>query len=402
MKNTFNIKNLFIVLLIIPGIYIALQFLTISDSSLETEGVVKATFSDSLVCSGILGVNETIVHYNASGLIGYTVNNGSRVNSGDIVANVFENEMQMLQSAKAELLAQEINTIQSSQITTAGTDANMILNQVYTALHEYLQTTYKTNYENLTQVKLNLQLISNKAAMVTNNEADFTQTIQTLQSEYSTLSGIQKTSITAPVSGYFVSAYASSALVYTLQQLQQMTPTEIDNAAQTPITENASDVAGKIIHDYTWSFFTSVPLEYANKFVQGREVEIILQGVNSNPLSASVASVVEDEQAGLAKVEITCNYINEHVLKNQQFNAEIRFTQYEGLRINKDALRVIDGVQGVYIQTGGRIDFCNVNIIYENDDYILVPMEYESGENEIKLFDLAILSGKELYDGKLI
>ncbi len=402
MKKKFNMKHWIIVLLIIPCAYILFQFINISDNSFETENVVQATFFDSIVCKGIFGANETVIQYNASGLIGYAVEDGSRVNAGDVIANVFDSEQQMLQSAKAQLLTSEIETIQSSQITAAGTDANMILNQVYTALHSYLQVTCSTSLNNLTEQKLNLQLFSNKAAIVTNQSSDFTSTIDSLKSELSAISNVQSTPITAPISGYFVSAYNSDALIYNLQQLQQMTASELFTAAKTQAPANNIDVAGKIIHDYTWSFFTSVPIQQADKFKEGMNVEIILQGANSQPLAANVASVVIDEQAELAKIEIVCNYINKDVLENSHFEAEIRFDQYEGLRINKNALRVIDGVQGVYIQTGNRIDFCMVNIIYENDDYILVPLKYESDKNEIRMYDSAIISGKELYDGKQI
>ncbi len=44
----------------------------------------------------------------------------------------------------------------------------------------------------------------------------------------------------------------------------------------------------------------------------------------------------------------------------------------------------------------------NITILFENEDYILVPSKTTTGENEVKLFDEIVVRGTDLYDGKIL
>ncbi|MEG1407181.1 MAG: HlyD family efflux transporter periplasmic adaptor subunit, partial [Ruthenibacterium sp.] len=63
---------------------------------------------------------------------------------------------------------------------------------------------------------------------------------------------------------------------------------------------------------------------------------------------------------------------------------------------------VKDGVIGVYVKYGNLIKFRKIDVLYENDTYLLVPKTYTKDVNEVKMYDEVILSGKNLADGKTI
>lgn len=80
-----------------------------------------------------------------------------------------------------------------------------------------------------------------------------------------------------------------------------------------------------------------------------------------------------------------------------------RFKTYEGIRIDKAALHIVNGQRGVYVKYGNLQRFLKITTLYENDSYILVPEDGKLGSaNEVRLYDEIIVQGTNLEDGKLL
>ncbi|MEG1176417.1 MAG: HlyD family efflux transporter periplasmic adaptor subunit, partial [Ruthenibacterium sp.] len=395
MEKRFHIKWWILLLLCIPVLYIAIQLFAVMYRSYVTETVREDILSDSLDCRGILGMSETEVLYDGSGILGYTVQNGERVSAGAVVAEAFTTTAQAQQSAKARAITQELDTLNKSTISAAGTDTEMLMAQTYRGVCDFLDLVSGTNYKRLAADKAEVQLAANKTQVVIGAQSDFSERIAmlTAQRDAAQQAGTGL-SITAPVGGYFVAGEDSRKRLYTTQQLQEMPPAELSAAAQEDAQENAAAVAGKIIEDYRWRFFASVTPEQAEKFVVGAQVQVSFPDVSNEKIPAAVVAVTLDEDAGLAKVELLCDYINADVVTLEHARARITFRSYAGLRIDKRALRVVDGVDGVYIRHGNVAYFARINIIYEDANYLLVPLEQVDGENEVKRYDEAIVEGR--------
>ena len=70
------------------------------------------------------------------------------------------------------------------------------------------------------------------------------------------------------------------------------------------------------------------------------------------------------------------------------------------------AARLVDGKQGVYIMIGNTIEFREIDILLEMDGYYIVaeqdPVNDPDYASKLGLYDQIVVSGKNLYDGKLI
>ena len=86
-----------------------------------------------------------------------------------------------------------------------------------------------------------------------------------------------------------------------------------------------------------------------------------------------------------------------------QETAQIDLKTYEGIRIDKEALHIVDGQRGVYVKYGNLQRFLKITTLYENDSYILIPENGKIGtDNEVRLYDEIIVQGTNLQDGKLL
>ena len=162
-------------------------------------------------------------------------------------------------------------------------------------------------------------------------------------------------------------------------------------------------MAGWIAAGFSWRFYATCDLDTAARFDGVTSVQISVPGKLDTPLSATVVSVETDEEAGLAKIVIECGSVNADVLTLGQEEAQIDLATYTGIRISRSALHIVDGSNGVYVKAGNLQRFRKITILYENEDYILVPEDGAVGtDNEVRLYDEIIVEGTNLQDGSLM
>ena len=99
-----------------------------------------------------------------------------------------------------------------------------------------------------------------------------------------------------------------------------------------------------------------------------------------------------DEANNAAKVELSCDYINEDVVMLEKESALITFQVYEGLRVDAAARRVSEGEDYVYIKRGNTAQKRYIDVIFEDQNYILVSPDSEdtSEKTYLKMFDEVI------------
>ena len=154
-----------------------------------------------------------------------------------------------------------------------------------------------------------------------------------------------------------------------------------------------------------------------------RSVKIKFPGQMETPLKASVSEVTIDEATGLARFVITCEIINGDVLRLNRASAQIIVGETTGLRVPIDAIHYLkeDGTEsetqgenyipGVYVKYGNLARFCKIDPV-DNDHPLVTDGEYRivmpsssdktKTVSEVRLYDEIIVSGQNLYDGKLL
>ena len=170
--------------------------------------------------------------------------------------------------------------------------------------------------------------------------------------------------------------------------------------------------AGRIITDYHWSLFGVLPQEEAARLSSGQKLTVRLPKRGAE-LPMTVALLEKDEESGLVKVQLTCENITAQIVGLGIEEAELVLAEYEGLRVSREAQHVAvetdeNGVQhevyGVYVKQGGLMYFRKItDKIYENDEYILLPLDGSTdGDNQVREYDEVIVKGKDLGDQRLL
>lgn len=399
-KKIFHVVGLLALALV--SVYIIVQCFVIFRRSYKTETAIKYTLAESITLDGVVAFDSVDVA--GSGDLGYLVQDGERVTNGTVVAEVYTDDSQGLQRERLDRLERTITLLTKSQNST-GSDLSVLTNQTKQTLYNLLDKINTAQYSGITDAEDTFLLAQNRLQVSTGQTAGFADTIAALQVEYDSikaqLDALQ--TITATTNGYFSSTAASPAIAADRQALDDADPATLQKMLADGFPAAATDRAGQITTGFSWKFYAVCDLDTAARFDNISSVKISVPGKQNTPLSATVEEVTLDKDNGIAKIVLQCQTINAEVLSFGQETAQIDLKTYEGIRIDKEALHIVDGQRGVYVKYGNLQRFLKITTLYENDSYILIPENGKIGtDNEVRLYDEIIVQGTNLQDGKLL
>ncbi len=391
-------------------LYIVAQLVLVLQPAYQYETAIQYTMSDSIFCDGFVLLEETAVE--GSGMLGYLVEDGERVSAGESVAEIYIAQSQRSLRTQLNTILAEISLLSDSQ-DTSGEQLNNLFSDRTNALYAMIKSVDQGDYADTQEAEQEYRLAQNKIQVMTGEQTDFADEILSLETQRDALTTQLGTleEIAAPLGGYFVSGDSAQFLSVSAQDIADMTVAEFAAFASEKIQSDSTGYAGKIVSNYTWYFVGVCTAEESTRFAVGDSLEITFSSLSGVQLPAEVISLEVDEESGVARVTVECEYMSSAVLALGQETAELILNTYEGLRVSKTALRMQkveseagdEYVYGVYVKYNNLAKFRKVEILYETDDYILVPLAPSSETvSEIQLYDQIIISGLDLADGKLL
>ena len=358
--------------------------------------------SDSIQLTGAAVFDATPV--SGSGDLGYLVDDGERVTVGSVIAECYTAEGQDLQREALTNLDREISLLNKSQ-NSSGSDLSVLTTQTRSALYNLLDQLDRGAYGSIRTAEEDFLLAQNRLQISTGQSTGFETTIAQLQAERDSiaaqLDGLQN--LVAEKNGYFVASDTAHLTTLDQETADNASPSDLASLLGQDLTASTDNTAGWIVAGFSWRFYATCDLDTAARFDGLSTVKISVPGKQDDPLSATVVSVEQDEEAGLAKIVLECGTINAEVLTLGQETAQIDLHTYTGIRIDSKALHIVDGNNGVYVKVGNLQRFRKITILYQNADYILVDTDGAVGtDNEVRLYDEVIVEGTNLQDGKLM
>lgn len=386
-------------LLALAAVYIVLQLYAILGRTYQTETAISASMEDTVPLSGIAMFDAVPV--SGGGSLGYLVEDGERVTEGTVLAEIYTDPAQSTQREELDRLDRIIDLLTKSE-NSVGSDLALLTAQTRTALLNLLDQLDTASYTGMSDAIDEFLLAQNRLQISTGQSSGFTATLADLQTQRdaaaAALEGLQ--TITADRNGYFISTAAALPLDLTEDTLKSDTAAALSERLQQEIPTTGSDLAGRIVTGFSWRFYGVCDLDTAARFDGVTSVKIRVPGKQDEALDATVTELAADETAGLAKITLECRTINADVLRLGREDAEIVLNTYEGIRVSKRAMHIVDGERGVYVKYGSLQRFRRIAVLFEDETYLLLDPEAE--DNEVRLYDEIIVEGPNLQDGGLV
>ena len=120
--------------------------------------------------------------------------------------------------------------------------------------------------------------------------------------------------------------------------------------------------------------------------------------ISQIPFTVSEVRIDDSDSEHCAVILRTSHMVPE-LLMVRNPSVQISFTSYTGLRVPVSAKRYEGQQVGVYVLDGDVIRFKTINIIYENNEFMLCGANPDL-DRPLELYDQVIVEGNDLYDGK--
>ena len=420
------LAGVLIAFLLLVALYVCYEASQILFPQSTYETALAATVSDTVDADGVLLFDET--YLSGSGNLGYLAADGERVSAGSAIAEVYTDANQAVLRQQLTQLTEQIDLLQRSQ-NTAATQLDSLLKERSGSLYDLLDTLDAEDYASVDENANAYLLAQNKLWIITGEITNFTDQIAALAQQAQTVQAQLGTpaQITAPQTGYFVRASSSGRLNAGAEDILAQSPAQLkaylDSDPELPL----DGCAGKIVSGFSWQYAGVCTAKEAEKLLgqDGKPlrttVGIRFPGHMDSALQATVTQVTIDADSGLASFVLKCNYINGDVLCLNHAKAQIIVGENTGLRVPASAIHYLkeDGTEadsqgenyipGVYVKYGNIARFCRIDPVdsdhplITDGDYILVlPKGTDGSVSQVRLYDEIIVSGQNLYDGKLL
>ncbi len=412
--------------LLVAACYVGYQALHILFPRNVYETALPATVSDTVEADGVLLFQETYVP--GAGLLGYLAADGQRVSAGTAVAEVYSNASQAGLRQQLTQVTEQMDLLQRSQNTSA-LQLDALLKERSGALYQMMDVLDAGDYQQVDPSASAYLLAQNKLWIATGDAANFTDQITALAQQAQSLQAQlgSTTQIVAPQTGYFVRAASSGRLNAGAQDILAQAPSQLKAYLDSDPVLALEGCAGKIVSGFTWQYVGVCSAKEGEKLLgqdgkpRRSSVELRFPGQTERTFKATVSEVTLDTDQDLARFVLTCNVINGDVLSLNHAQAVVSVGESTGLRVPAAAIHYLkeDGTEaetqgenyipGVYVKYGNIARFCKIDPVdadhplVTDGDYVLVlPKGTDGSVSQVRLYDEIIVSGQNLYDGKLL
>ncbi len=400
--NTTVVKILKWAAVIFIAVYLIAQVYSSFVAPITTDTVYTHSSYTGYDTVGFVVRNETVVEDNISGILSFAVADGGRVSKGGTIASVYQNAADADNRIKIEELDKRIATLEKIQTYNDlnATDLSSVNNSIHKALSDIADNTQNGNvikgdyYDTLLENMARRQIITGQAT-------DFNALINLLKAERDSLKasvGQSLGSVTSPASGYVIYTVDGYEDALQVDSLEHLTAEQLKSVKAGTVPDTA---VCKIVSDYEWYIAATVPFDESLNLKLDSKVKLKTTLQSVPELTATVKYINKKSVGSDAVIVFTCDTMNKELAQTRNIDITIVYEEYNGLKVDNRAIRVVDGQKGVYVLLASQVRFVPIEVIWNGENYSIVKRE-ASEKKVLRIYDEIIVKGKNLYDGKII
>ncbi len=415
-------------------VHISVQLISSLTTDVRYQTTEKVVLNDFLETTGYIFRNEVVLYASEEGILNYAVTESQKVGINQPIATVFANSQGVDMQQKLDRLDKRIEVLERSSVDTnyLTSDLGKIDTEISSAMTKLRIGVDTGDLSLAAQYKEELTVNLNKRALITSGEANYNTTIEKLKEERTALTASLEnplSTVYANSAGYFSTLLDGYEGIYNSAQLDSLTVDGFHNLTATEQTKYEKNAIGKIIVDFDWFTVCELSSHKAENFRIGAEYEVSYLYSGSESLTAVLQSKVSQTDSDSVLLVFRIEEVPQDFDYTRVQTIKISQKTVSGYTFPQSALRVVDGMQGVYIVVGNSVEFRKVDIIYatgseyfsktrdqieaenkkiaeenennkDNPDY--TEKELKKASEYLSVHDQVIVSGKELYVGKIL
>lgn len=360
----------------------------------DTQEAVLYSINEDIDFQGVIVRDETSVTYSGGGVVSYSYSDGSKVSTGNAVAQIFDSEEAVSAARRLEQVEEEIAQLKRAQNpgTTDYVQPESISGKIDDYYKQLLSYKNEGEFENFSGVKSDMSLVMNIYNIISGISSDYDSKIAELQQEEIQLKSQTdkaKDTVAAPQTGYFVSycdGFEDKLNKQNAEKLDESEINDIVNSAAAPQDNTNSNYVGKMFTDY--SCYIVGVIDTDSRVAQDANLQLTLDS-SDTVYNVTVESVKKADSEGKSVVVLSCDSLDEALVGRRVQSMQLIFDEYQGLKVPRSAIRFQGDQKGVYVILGQDITFKKIDVIYEGSDFVL--SRNTSDEDCLLLYDQILL-----------
>lgn len=415
-------------------IYVGKQLVNLVDSSLKTEPALAVTASDKLVSDCYIMRDETVLKTSFSGIMLAATTDGGRISKDREAVSVYSSENDFDTENEIRQINEKISALEKSSIDTGFVFAD--LTKMDEEIGELLDSAAvfaaDNDFAGAVSKRDSILIEMNKRWLISNPDKGFEGRISELSAQKNTLKNKLSGGaniIYAPKSGYYFGSVDGYENIFSSKKIASLTLDEFALMTASEPENYTDNTAGKIVTDYIWYIACPVSADDAARFNTGNIYPVEFTYSYGTVLDMPLVSKITEDGRNEAILVFSSNNMPEGFEYTRKQKVSVVYKQYSGLKIPKDAVRIVNDKKGVYVLKGTTVEFRLMNEIYSLDDFYIAdakaenyPLYEKSRQNitvtddkgnessqekisyyqPISLYDLVIVDAAEIYDGMKI
>ena len=405
------LKILSLLAAIVIIVFFAAEIYSLSVKTYSTQIAYEQTVLETIDAEMFVIREETVLTVPTSGVTVPMADNAEKVSKGSAIAAVFSSEEAAENYVELQALQKKLETYKKidGQLRLSNIDLDKLTDEINSEYKEIIDSSYKNNFASLGDIKLSFSEKISRKQISLDKEVDCTDKIIQLQNEINSLSSnyVPSQIITADASGYYVNKEDGFENIITVDKIDELTDTQLNDAIESKQKDSTPGSIGKIIDGYNWYIASVIDSANASSFKKGKAVRIIYGDTEEDSVSTYLYSIKKiDDKNSL--VIFRCTFMDQELISLRKINGKIVVNDFTGLKVSRDAIRLDEnGNTGVFVRRGNIVNFRSLNIIYSEDAFVIASKPGENSDiklpyTHLKQYDEVIISGKELKDGMVI
>lgn len=403
-KNQPWTKIIAVILSVIVIAYMTYNAFAYTYSPVTTERLTEeASIERTFDFKGFVLRDETAISSQSGGTSISLAVDGTRVAKGDCIAISCANNDDASVYTRLKAAKEEYNRLVTlnNQNGVNELSSEKLNDEIQTAYGDILNKIFQNDFSTVSK---SVEEFNNKSAtrqIMSEGSIDLSDAITTLKEEIDSLESknVKYTEVEAPASGYYINNLDGYETTLNYAEADKLTIEQIEKAVEAEPSEAAS-ASGKLVSSYLWYLAGVVDTKHTKSFPVGKNIIVNFPDEGLEKVSMKVESA--EAVNGKLKVILSSTLMNETLANMRIENVEIVEQSYSGYKIPSNAIRFNkENNSGVYVLRGKIISFIEVEILYSQEEYVIVSASRTGGRG-LKLYDDVVIKGRDVYDGKVI
>ena len=402
--------------------YLVLQLTLGIGEVVDVEHTSYATVQDTLQLDAYVFRDETPLYSGSSGTNCYLVDNGERVAVGSTVALTYSAATDANVQERITRINRMIRILEQSNLTAGAltTDITILDRQIEDMTVELLREISDDTLDKALRGEEALWVqLNRRQALLSTSSANgiYSARINLLLQEKAdlerSLSGTP-VQVATTASGFFYNAVDGYEEQFTINALENLTLDGLQALAHTdPNQSILQNACGKLAASSYWCIAVMTDKRTASAYEAGRSYDVLFPYSGGTQLSMNLERKILQTDREDAVLVFSSRVLPEGFDFTRSQTVQLVVGTYSGIRVDVDALRLLDGELGCYVLDGTQVVFKKADVIYRNEEFAICNVPYNSitenrkdkayvSDTYLSLYDTVILSGKNLYVGKVL